>query len=300
MENNELIARWLSGDLSEEERKQLAEREELKDLNAVLEDVSSWSLPPADVEAGLQAIKLDHSKQKPKTRTLIPFLRVAAALVLVAIFWFAYDLLLNPSQTLLETTVGETIEHELPDGSLLTLGPVSSATYSPANWQTERALNLSGKGFFDVKAGAPFTVITALGSVSVLGTQFDITEGAGTLTVRCYEGSVSVVVTKTEQILNAGEGVTIDGSGSTDKFTLTRTEPGWVSGRSVFQNQLLSTVCEEMTRYFEVVIELPDRYQEMRFTGGFSHTNLRQALDAVFQPLEIRYTISPQRTVVFE
>ncbi|MFT7150487.1 MAG: transmembrane sensor, partial [Nonlabens sp.] len=57
LENKEIIARWLSGELSDKERAALDKREDLGDLKAVLDDVSTWSLPPVDTEASLKRLR---------------------------------------------------------------------------------------------------------------------------------------------------------------------------------------------------------------------------------------------------
>ena len=94
----------------------------------------------------------------------MPYL--AAACVACAVFF------LYPSEnvTSFVNDSSSVSYHALPDGSAVSLSPNSKMEFgSDAD---SRDVNLNGEAFFEVKKGVPFTVNTANGNVSVLGTSF--------------------------------------------------------------------------------------------------------------------------------
>lgn len=301
LENKELIARWLSGDLSEEEKASLAQRDDLGDLKAVLEDVSTWSLPPVDTEANLKRLRAKTAAPKPEAKVISfrPFLRVAAAIALIATVWFVYDYTSNSGLVDLNTGLAETIEHELPNGSIITLGAVSSASYDKGAWEDERFIELDGQAFFDVESGAKFTVNTAYGDVTVLGTEFDVQTVNGALKVNCFEGSVAVISSDQQEVLKPGEGVVFE-NGSFERISFNNRTPNWTGASSVYSLTALEDVINDLKRYYQVEIDLPDDLANESYTGSFSHNDLEAALRSIFTPLEIAYTLSADGTVVFE
>ncbi|OEK01185.1 hypothetical protein BFP97_06525 [Roseivirga sp. 4D4] len=301
LENKEIIARWLSGDLSEEEKATLAQRDDLGDLKAVLDDVSTWSLPPVDTEASLQRLRAKTAAPKPETKVISfrPFLRVAAAIALLATVWFVYDANTNSGLVDLNTGLAETIEHELPNGSIITLGAVSSASYDKGAWEDERLIDLEGQAFFDVESGAKFTVNTAYGDVTVLGTEFDVQTINGALKVNCFEGSVAVISSDRQEILKPGEGILFE-NGTFERVSFNNRTPNWTGALSIYELTDLDDVVNDLKRYYQVEINLPDDLADESYSGSFSHNNLEEALRSIFTPLEIAYTLGADGTVVFE
>ncbi len=300
LENKEIIARWLSGELSEEEKATLAQRKDLGDLKAVLDDVSTWSLPPVDTEASLKRLRAK-TAAKPETKVISmrPLFRVAAAIALLATVWFVYDFTFANGTVDLKTGLAETIMHELPNGSVITLGAVSSASYDKDNWDDDRLIDLVGQAYFDVESGAKFTVNTAYGDVTVLGTQFDILTVNGALKVNCFEGSVAVSSEKGRAVLKPGEGVIFE-RGTFERINFESAGPSWTGGSSVYQATDLEDVINDLKRYYDVRLRLPASRLNLSFTGSFPHDDLESALSSIFSPLEIQYTLEPNGSVVFK
>ncbi|MGB6038191.1 MAG: FecR family protein, partial [Cryomorphaceae bacterium] len=83
-------------------------------------------------------------------------------------------------------------KHFLPDGSEVMLAKGSSISYNSILWNFARTTSLDGEVFFSVESGDHFTVETAFGDVTVLGTQFSVWENEDALVVQCQEGKVDV------------------------------------------------------------------------------------------------------------
>ncbi|OEK04363.1 FecR family protein [Roseivirga misakiensis] len=300
LENKEFIARWLSGDLSEEEKASVNDTE-LQDLKAVLDDIDTWSLPEVDTHESLKALKGQLAPPKPAAKVISfrPLLRYAATIALIAAAWFIYDATTNDGMVNLKTGLAATLAHELPDGSDITLGAVTEVNYSEESWNEARTLDLNGQAYFDVEKGATFTVETPLGNVRVLGTQFDVQNLDDLFAVNCFEGSVAVTFNAQQEILKPGQGLVFE-AGALKKVEFTESSPVWSSGISVYDGANLEAVVQDLKRYYNVTLELPQELTDKPFNGSFYHNSLEGALQSIFIPLEIDYVLSEDGKVIFK
>ncbi len=300
-EHNERLAKWLNNDLDQEDTDALRDDRSLDELRFVINDIDSWSLPKPDVEKKLQQLKESVGQKETKVIQFTPkiWLRYAAAIALIVTGYFAgKDLLMNPN-IIVETALGEQLSHELPDGSIVTLGPSSRLEYKRKNWMENRTSSLVGEGFFDVQSGPGFSVTTSKGTISVLGTEFDIEIEGERLEVNCYEGRVLVDMASQDEILQAQQGLILQGS-SVDRSQFTAMAPHWIGEKSSFEDTYLSAVVFELKKYYKLDLQLPKKYQTTSFTGSFVHDNLEEALKSIFTPLEISYTLKEGGKVEFE
>jgi hypothetical protein len=134
--------------------------------------------------------KIDHI-QPVKTKTISLQMRIlavaASILLLIGI----------PSVMFLYTKTIQTTSNEfaflLPDQSHVTLSSQSTISYKPLLWEFSRKVKFEGKGFFEVKPGRKFEVISSKGKTAVLGTQFIIYSRIKDYQVTCLSGKVKVV-----------------------------------------------------------------------------------------------------------
>jgi len=163
---------------------------------------------------------VQRAQQTPRqTGALLPFrtgwLRVAAILVVVAgLGWLAGSLLLQGDATGVNTIVADAtpLTDTLPDGSIFTLNKHSRLTAPAAFTGARRKVELEGEAFFNVKADKqqPFEVHTDNKVVvEVVGTSFNIRNGAGFTEVIVESGVVRVRRQQQSITLQAGEKVTI-------------------------------------------------------------------------------------------
>lgn len=296
LENNNLIARWLSGDLSDEERQELGANGELKALQAGLENIEGWSLPPVDTEQGLQ--KLKEVRKPTKVVRLFSakkLFRAAAAVAALAICYIGWRSFSN-DRIQFATTVGEKIDITLPDGSKVKLDALSTLTYSTGDWAEERTLQLDGQAYFKVENGSTFTVNTNQGSVEVLGTQFNVQAIQQLFSVECYEGLVAVSTGESRIELEPGNGVRKEND-ELLPYSHSANSPAWNEGYSKFKDKKLQEVVNSLSRYYQVNINLPEKYASLSFTGTVPHTDLESALRTIFVPMEIPYELQEDGTV---
>ncbi|MEL7003729.1 MAG: FecR domain-containing protein [Bacteroidota bacterium] len=300
LQNDDLISKWLSGDLTDEEREQLAKDDDLNDLKIVMDDLATWKLPKFDVDQGLERLKKERAEPTPKGKQikLTNFLRIAAAIALLAISYFSWDYFLN-TQIEIVTGIAETKDIELPDKSLVKLDVQSEISYDKRGWSEARNLNLSGQAFFDVQKGASFTVNTTSGSVSVLGTEFNVKVEQNTFIVQCYEGKVLVKTQQQEEVLTVGQGVSLV-RGQLIRDIHDEEQPSWAQGFSEYKEALLSKVVADLTKYYKIDIALPSKYSNLKFTGKVPHSDLDSALKIIFDTMEINYSLSSDGKIAFD
>ena len=137
---------------------------------------------------------------------------------------------------------------------------------------------------------------TALGKVSVLGTEFNVLSRDSIFKVTCYEGLVQVVYQQEKVKLPAGTELVFS-SGNAQKTTIVIAEPYWLKNMSVFENATFKDVITEFENQYAITIDYPSD-TAMNFTGAFEHDNLENALKSITQPLNLTYTIQNTNKVV--
>ena len=205
-EDDRFLSRWVNGELSPEELKEFQSHQEYKDYAKILAGTEILELPNYDEDVALSTIKSKtHATTSQNTRPVFKlwtYATVAASIVVIlGLFFF------NTNDSF-RTSFGEQLVVMLPDGSEMILNAKSEASFDKKNWKTNRTVSLQGEAYFKVKKGSTFTVNTANGIVSVLGTEFNVQSEASFFETVCYKGKVEVEVTSNTEntILEAGKG----------------------------------------------------------------------------------------------
>lgn len=290
-----LYARWLSNEITEDERQMLIEDGAIDDLDQIINTLDSYNIPKYDKEEGLKKLKsrLAPKEAKVKTFSMRWAVGIAASfLVLFGLFTFIDQV---PQETIFAQN-GTEEEVNLMDGSFIKLNDASSISYNNEDWSNDRNIDLKGEAFFQVEKGSPFVVKTKNGSIEVLGTQFNVRAWGANLYVECYEGSVKVNAGKNELILKPGEAINVVDGTMNKKIFINHTEPLWGVGTSRFIDEKMNEVFEEMERQFNVSIKRPNLNQS--FSGAFDHVDLNKALESVCKPMGLNYTISEDKKEV--
>lgn len=288
-ENNETdIAKWLSGELTPEEKLAFEQTEDFKAYAKIINATEKLRDPAYDEDAVLSKIKQKIAPQ-PKIRKLnlrYVYSGIAASLVL----FFGLYFFLNNSTKSITTDFGQQFAVTLPDGSEVTLNSKSTLDYDKDNFQKERTLHLDGEAYFKVTKGTSFKVITNEGTVEVLGTEFNVDTNENFFEVHCFSGKVKVTNDqKVERILTKGKAVqTYEDTVTDSNFDPATTF--WVSGTHTFSNIPFSQVIDALESQYQITIKNSKSYKNERFTGRFSNTNLKLALQTVFEAMSIDYT----------
>ena len=290
-----LYARWLAGKLEEGELEELQKSGALEELEAVIKAADEIELSDFDLEKAygqLKADKLTRSEGRIKSLRSWFWMAAAASVLLLIGVWTIFQW--RPEKVMANVT--NTMTHEFVDGSSVVLNDGSSITYYPKSWAKKRALQLEGEAWFKVEKGVTFSVTTPNGIVEVLGTQFNVRGWGDGLRVTCFEGRVKVLSAGKEEVLTKGEFVSVSQGIFSQKSTATNTTPEWTNGISKFNRASIEEVFKEMERQFGVTINVP--VSDKTFSGSFSHQSLETALKEVCLPLNLRFGINSDQSIV--
>ncbi len=151
----------------------------------------------------------------------------------------------------------------LSDSSDVTLNHTSSLVVENRPFGGTRHVSLKGEAFFNVRRnGTAFVVTTDVGTVQVLGTQFDVRVRGGQLVVGVVGGSVSVSAQRggrdSSVVLAAGQIVTCmkDNYPGTPGQLPFADYPGWTRGKFLFYKTSILSACKEIESQFDVQISI--------------------------------------------
>lgn len=290
MENEKetYLSDWLAGTLSDGQLKQLVGETEFSAYQKLKNTLEGFTVLSPDMEQNFSAIKQKIEAQKTaKPIKAVPIWRyttVAAALVLFfglfQLFYFS-----NSSQT----GFGRIQTVHLPDDSQVILNAKSKLSY-PNLFQFNRTLDLEGEAFFEVQKGSTFTVKTALGCITVLGTKFNVNSHKDYFEVVCYEGKVRVETKGKIAVLTPSESIRFYDHTSESRADLSAAKPSWITGETTFRNVPVQYVISQFTNQYNVEVAYPKNLENVKFTGAFTNKDRAIALKSICIPLNLKYS----------
>jgi len=159
----------------------------------------------------------------------------------------------------------------LADGTGVWMNSESTLRF-PNRFTKTRDVELKGQAFFEVvKDGRPFNVRCPEGTVTVLGTSFDIKSYEGESTqVTLVTGKVKFTDTNNEVTLRPGEQACLTQEGLKVSIVDTHRFTAWKEGLIYFDDNL-ENVMRNIERIYDVkVVYTNDHYKQIRFIGECS------------------------------
>ena len=136
------------------------------------------------------------------------------------------------------------------------------------------------------------------GTVTVLGTQFNVKSREGFFEVHCYEGLVSLSF-KNNEAINIPAGSRFRIVNGERYFEQTpESAPGWIKNMSTLKSVPYIQVVKEFERQYNVSIKLIDVNQNQLFTGGFVHNSLQDGLKSITLPLDLTYSVDNDKNII--
>jgi transmembrane sensor len=256
------FARWRSGQMTAAQiedaeawlRSVPENREAFEDIAAVWDAMEPARRDPAIMDLRGKA------KRRGRRNRLWLQLRVAAAVIIVVAVGFGgfrWTRSAAGGQPVeYATRIGQTSTVILADGSKVILDADSALKVWP-HMVAERRLELvRGRAFFEVAKDRrrPFIVRTDKGSVTALGTAFDVRRNAAGMKIVLLEGRVQIrpsAKAPSSKPLEMAAGYEFIGDGAAWQLTKTdsEAETSWIRGDLIFDDQPLSAIVEELNRY---------------------------------------------------
>jgi transmembrane sensor len=296
MEKKDLLDKWLNGELTPEEFEVFRTIPEFSSYLKIDAFAQEIDLPNIDVEAGLREIQQRKvevsSENKAKVIRWPSVLNIAAVLMLLlASSWYVT---MYKQGTV--TAHAQTEIYTLPDNSRVTLNEDSKLSIKRFNWGNNRSVSFEGQAFFEVEEGSTFTVETDHGTVTVIGTKFNVIAIDFGFEISCYEGLVRVDQGDASFELPAGRRLFISG-GEIQLSDVHTTEPGWIYNESRFDDQPVLKVLDVLESEYKLDLTTENIDVNLRFTGGFPNNDLEAALQAITVPLKLNYAIDGKDAV---
>lgn len=291
-----MIKKWLADELSEQELEAFKQLDDHQLNLEVVENAKYFKASEFSTIDDFETFSKRLQKKPTQIRKLVwikPFLRIASVFVIGLAIYYLY---LFNNVVRIETLAGEKATIELPDASVVVINAMSEIQYKKNNWAQKKAVQLNGEAFFDVAKGAKFQVITSEGTVSVLGTKFNIKQRDNYFEVKCFEGIVKVASDKFSEELREGDNFRFINGAITLGSNLDP-HPQWTQNISRFQRTPLYEVIAELERQYSIEIIVENVQTERLFTGGFLHDNLEHALKSITEPLNLDFRIKTAKQV---
>ncbi|HEY8002869.1 MAG TPA: FecR domain-containing protein [Phenylobacterium sp.] len=169
----------------------------------------------------------------------------------------------KPPVRTLATARGRRQRFTLADGSIVDLN--AETRMQVAFGRSERRVSLEdGEAIFDVVSdkSRPFTVAAGERTVRVVGTQFDVRNRGGQLTVTVARGKVEVRPSASGSrvyLLTPGQRLDVSATGAERASFVDPQEAfSWRAGRLVYRGEPLSDVVADLNRQFPEQIEIGD------------------------------------------
>jgi ferric-dicitrate binding protein FerR (iron transport regulator) len=116
--------------------------------------------------------------------------------------------------------------------------------------------------------------------------------------VNCYEGLVSVTYNNETVKLPPGKTFRVINGRIENLEDLGTKNPSWIQQESSFNSIPLDQVIAELERQYDIKIKVEGVDTSKLFTGSFTHTDEKIALQAVTIPLQLSYRIEG-KTIIF-
>jgi len=288
MDKDYIIKKWLADELTDAELEAFKELNDY-DLNTkIMDSAKKFKASQFSTVKDYDTFKADLDDTNTPVIKLSSYkmlFRIAALFVIGLSVYFLFFL---NTLTTIETLASNKTTFKLPDASLVVLNANSKAEYSKNKWTDKRQISLEGEAFFKVAKGSKFDVLTTKGTVSVLGTQFNVKNRTNYFEVKCFEGIVNVNSNGMSYRLTQGNTYRVINNVVMVDTTI-KNQPDWLDNLSNFKSVPLYEVIAELERQYDVVISVQKEDTNRLFTGGFVHTNLEHALASVTVPFNMTY-----------
>lgn len=302
--NWQLIAKDISGELSEEEHMQLAKEFEgsgdlQSQLNILLDDAKyAQEIKLIDTEGAWKNVRNNLSRNKKGVPiTLKRLMSIAASLIIFLVSYYAVHLFYSASDQQLVTARNELQSILLNDGTTVDLNIGSSIEFPQEFDADSRTVHLEGEAFFDVMRDdeKPFIINTKQISIKVLGTSFNVKENplSGNAKVVVSSGEVEVWHEQTMVLLKQGEcAVFVAETNKLLKRAIDNVNyKAWKTKRLEFDNTRLSEVVTTLEDVYHIQIEVDSlvAIDSLVLNATFSQYTINHVLESVCAPFNLEY-----------
>ncbi|MEJ1241103.1 FecR domain-containing protein [Chryseolinea sp. T2] len=308
---DELIAKYLAGEASQEEtahvvawqKESEVNRQYVEQFNAIFSHAASVkSFQSFDTDAAWLRVKSTLEKDtkvvqfpSPQKRDFNLYWKIAAGLLLTVLAGVYF--LRQPVGTRDAVVVAshtETVSDTLPDGSNVFLNKESKITYAYDKKADERRVRLKGEAWFNVKHDKEKKFVIDIDGVLIrdIGTAFNVKapENSNTIEVVVSEGEV-MFYTANDSGVYLREGAKGVYDKQLKKFTIEQPEANVLAYKTRvfnFTNAELVNVVRQLNAVYNKQIELSPSLRFCRLTVGFNNEPLEEVVAIITETLGLK------------
>lgn len=312
-ENFARLKNWCK--LSPENRTYVRERMEVWFSTGVYMDTR-----PFDKEAAYRVFKLrtKTALQQKKIRKRYfnwRFVYRAAVIVLLALLPLAYwkgekGVKEQFANIVIEAPLGSQSKIYLPDGTEVWMNAGSRISYSQGFGVEKREIEFEGEGFFNVthQKEKTFKIITQELNLCVLGTRFNLknyrtdreavvalVEGKVAVQNRLKSMPLTYLLPNEKAVLNKQT------KEMTKLKAYTQNASLWTQNELFFDEELLIDIAQNLSRCYDVPIQVCDSSRDKRFYGYFKATNnsIEEVLKAMAATKRMKYRYENNKYILY-
>jgi len=205
----------------------------------------------------------------------------------------------------LATPRGGQYQLVLPDGSKVWLNASSSIHFPTAFTGNQRDVELTGEAYFEVAKNKekPFHVNVKGMQVEVLGTHFNVNAygDEGNIKTSLLEGSVKIKSGQASGLLKPGEQAIL--GGNVNKIEIKKADMSevmaWKNGLFQFDDAGITTIMQEISRWYDVEIVYQGEIPVRRFEGKISRDAQLSDVLKILELSDVKFKVEG-RTIVVE
>ena len=196
----------------------------------------------------------------------------------------------------------------LADGSKVWLNAASSLRFPATFTGSERKVELTGEGYFEVvkNAAMPFKVnVAGKGEVEVLGTHFNINSygNEAAINTTLLEGSVRVTGLKTNdsRLITPGQQAQLIANGQINVNNQVDISEvmAWKNGKFIFQDADIQSIMRQIERWYDVEVSFRGNSTNEQFVGTIPRiVNISQILKMLEKTGAVKFEIEGKKVIV--
>lgn len=333
MINEELKAKFLAGECTEEELLQIKEwlknspqnKEEIFRMEKMSDKLKAQFMPKSQIrqaeERLMGCIKEQEAVQKAEQEAeqrahVISLWRRAAAVAVVCVLcgmawlYLSHNALRGMQMQLVMTGADNDTTLVLPDGTKVWLNKLSALKYPKEFDSDNRVVEIEGEGYFEVTKNPhqPFIVESEVMSVKVLGTVFNfrIDKQQQRATVSLLEGKVKVVGNHDEGTIELKPGQKACVDARLGNLTVSENDvyqdAMWHERKTAFSNANVSDIAKLLEKIYHIqVVVDPAIDQTNTYSGVIKEKEtIDSVLDLLQNTLPIHYKVKGNRVYLIK
>jgi len=323
----EIIAKYLAGEMSNEEVSQFEKQIEVlpKNKNIIEEMKKQWeqigsfkSNKQIDSNQGWQTLfnrlstdQLIPENSSAKHRIAPTWVKWAASIIIVmTIASLSFYTLFRDNLNLISLQTGSesnTLIQTLNDGSVVYLANNTTFSYPEQFSSEERKVNLNGEAFFDITSNPqkPFRIETEQVIVEVLGTAFNVKSENGNLFELAVERGKVRVTLKSDpsqtQLVFPGEKITANNHRLVKIMNENSAYFAWKTKRMRFKDESLSNIVNVINKNYKANIKLVGSgINDRKLTVTFYNNSLSTITELICLSLNLSSEIQTDSTIIIK